>query len=48
VRARERYDVCAAERPEGSQIAWLRTTMEQDVDWSAVSAVLDASSADGR
>ena len=44
----ERYDVCAAERAEGSKIAWLRTTMEQDVDLSAVSAVLDVSSADGR
>ncbi len=48
MRARERYDVCAAERPEGSQIAWLRTTIEQDVDLSAVSAVVDATSADDR
>jgi hypothetical protein len=49
VRARERYDVCAAERPsEGSTIASLRPMMEQDVDLSAVSAVVDVSSADGR
>ena len=48
MRARERYDVCAAVRPEGSTIAWLRPTMEQDVDSSAVSAVVDVSSADGR
>jgi hypothetical protein len=32
----------------GPKIAWLRTTMEQDVDLSAVSAVVDVSSADGR
>ena len=48
MRARERYDVCAAERPEGSTIASLRPMMEQDVDLSAVSAVVDVSSADGR
>ena len=48
MRARERYDVCAAERPEGPTIAWLRPTMEQDVDLSAVSAVVDLSSADGQ
>jgi hypothetical protein len=49
VRARERYDVCAAERPsEGSTIASLRPMMEQDVELSAVSAVVDVSSADGR
>jgi len=48
VRARERYDVCAAERPEGSKIAWLRPTMQQDVALSAVSTVVDLPSADGR
>ena len=30
------------------KIAWLRPMMEQDVDLSAVSAVVDVSSADGR
>ena len=48
MRARERYDVCAAERPEGSKAPRLRPMMEQDVDLSAVSAVVDVSSADGR
>ena len=48
MRARERYDVCAAERLEGSTIAWLRPTRKQDVDSSAVSAVVDVSGADGR
>ncbi len=50
VRAGERYDVCAAERPEGSKIAWPRPMVEQDVDLSAVSAVVDVlvSSADNQ
>ena len=34
--------------PKDRKIAWLRPTMEQDVDSSAVSAVVDVSSADGR
>ena len=33
--------------PKDRKIAWLRPTMEQDVDSSAVSAVVDVSSADG-
>ena len=40
--------VCAAERLEGSKIAWLRPTRKLDVDSSAASAVVDVSSADGR
>ena len=48
MRARERYDVCAAERPEGSEDRLAENTIEQDVDLSAVSAVVDVSSADGR
>ena len=34
--------------PKDRKIAWLRPMMEQDVDLSAVSAVADVSSADGR
>ena len=34
--------------PKDRKIAWLRPMMEQDVDLSAVSAVVDVSSADGR
>ena len=34
--------------PKDRKIAWLRPTMEQDVDLSAVSAVVDLSSADGQ
>ena len=34
--------------PKDRKIAWLRPTTEQDVDLSAVSAVVDVSSADGR
>ena len=34
--------------PKYRKIAWLRPMMEQDVDLSAVSAVVDVSSADGR
>ena len=33
--------------PKDRKIAWLRPMMEQDVDLSAVSAVVDVSSADG-
>ncbi len=48
MRATERYDVCAAERLEGSKIAWLRPTRKLDANSSAVSAVVDVSSADSR
>ena len=34
--------------PKDRKIAWLRPMMEQDVDLSAVSAVVDVSSAGGR
>ena len=34
--------------PKDRKIAWLRPMMEQDVDLSAVSAVVDVSSADGQ
>ena len=34
--------------PKDRKIAWLRPTMEQNVDSSALSAVVDVSSADGR
>ena len=33
--------------PKDRKIAWLRPTMEQDADLSAVSAFVDVSSADG-